>query len=243
MLYLMQRLQAPRQHTKTEGPKIHHVFGGAALGLSGDAWKVLDAICTLDYMGAAEYEFGTIPRFLHSFALRREDIRPFVFVLKVGEYNGHWERRHILVERPLPKMQNHVIFGLHIGNDQHEAALEEAFRLVAQRSSAVYVKEGARMESALDPIKDHENTSRPLGWFCLEDDAMMFVDQTLFESFSELFSVDLAGFDIPVMDKMTDWALMKKSEIVAAAVAMGVVKTKSEANRIKKADLVAALED
>lgn len=38
------------------------------MGLSEEAWDLLDPIFTLDYMGAAEFEFGAVPKTLSQFA-------------------------------------------------------------------------------------------------------------------------------------------------------------------------------
>jgi len=241
-MFLMQRLQAPPQCGPSDGVLPHHVFGGAMLGLGKEGWKVLDQLCTLDYMGAAEYEFGRLPQFLTFWAQRAGEgkILPFAFVMKVGEYEGSWERSPYRREKkPLPRMQDRVVYGLYGNWYSTPERLEADFRKVANKK--LYVKEGAYTEKALDPVSDREKRSRPLGWIVLDDDAMLFVDETLWRAFAALFVVDLEGFEPPTVSASPDYALMNKPAMVAAAVACGVVSNKTQARKMKKPELLAAL--
>lgn len=77
---LMQRLKDPPCNTKPDTVKPHHVFGGAGLGLTQQMWDVLDPLFELEYMGAAEYEFGILPRALHTFSSQK--LAAFPVVLK-----------------------------------------------------------------------------------------------------------------------------------------------------------------
>jgi len=77
---LLQRLKDPPGSTKPGTVKPHHVFGGAGLGLTQQMWDVLDPLFEVDYMGAAEYEFGVLPSALHTFSSQK--LAAFPVVLK-----------------------------------------------------------------------------------------------------------------------------------------------------------------
>jgi len=64
MVELWQRLEAPLPNANEPGTKPHHVFGGAMLGLKPEGWAAIDPLFTVAYMGAAEYEFGELPKTL-----------------------------------------------------------------------------------------------------------------------------------------------------------------------------------
>ena len=66
--YLIQRLGKP---TGGIGP---FSFGGGFIngGLSNEGAKAISSICIFDYMGAAEFEFGALPKALDSMALSAE---------------------------------------------------------------------------------------------------------------------------------------------------------------------------
>lgn len=63
-IWLIQRLQAPKEQFKTFS------FGGGLIngGLGEDAMKALGSIFSFDYMGAAEFEWGAVPMALQSLA-------------------------------------------------------------------------------------------------------------------------------------------------------------------------------
>jgi hypothetical protein len=243
--YLMQRLCDPPKRTGGPLDKAHRVFGGGMLGLSEGGWNALDQVCKIDYMGAAEYEFGELPKFLRSWVERADSLVPFAFVLKPGEYAANWERgyRSRKNQKPLPKLQQRIIYGIKPSDNFHTVEeLEAGFREVVAPGSRVYVKSGTRAEGALDPITERDVERGTRGWICLNADCCLFVNETMWRGFGALFGQDFSDFDVPEVELDRDYALMKKPELVAQAVALGVCRTKTEANKMKMAELVARLE-
>jgi hypothetical protein len=251
-MFLMQRLNAPRAHNMTDGVKLHHVFGGGLLGLSEDGWKVLDEVCTLAYMGSAEYEFGVLPKFLTSWVAGHANLRPFAFVLKPGDYKTAWGRDTRSSRKsaapPMPPLRSKVIYGLvrvSAGTGKKEVqALETAFRAVA--SGELYVKAGARIDAALDPERDRKppyalRDDGPQGWIALGHDAMFFCAESMFEGFASLFELDLTDFEAPEVPALPDYATWAKPDLVHAAVASGICHTVTAARKQKKAALVEQL--
>lgn len=235
-MYLMQRLEAPRKG-KPGAVKPHHVFGGAGIGLSQAGWDWLDQLCTLSYMGAAEYEFGELPKFLRSWGQRAEHGRAHVFKLLPGEYQVSWERSWCRRRpKPLPPLQERVVYTLYLADAPRRTPLEDALRRVFR--GEVYVKAGSRHQSALDPLTPHDDTK---GWICLGEDGMAFVDEQMWRDFAAALGIDLAEVEVPVAAEKPHYAGMKKPELVAAAVAQGCFRTKSEALRTKKDDLIKLL--
>ena len=243
--YLMQRLSDPPKRSGGLLDKAHRVFGGGMLGLSEDGWDALDQVCTIDYMGAAEYEFGVLPKFLQSWVERADSLVPFAFVLKPGEYAGNWERgyRSRKGQKPLPKLQRRVVYGIKPSGNFHTVEeLEAGFRKVVAPEDWSFVKGGAQTPGALDPITERDVRRGTRGWICLDADCCLFVNEEMWRGFGALFGQDFSDFDVPEVDLDPDYALMKKPELATQAVALGIYRTRTEANKMKKADLVSALE-
>jgi len=93
--YLVQRLLRPR--TGVDGSTVtrsHHVFGGGMLGMTPEQWAMVDPIFEIDYMGAAEYEFGIFPRTISDLLQKRASLIGFPFELKKKHLPPEWRRRN-----------------------------------------------------------------------------------------------------------------------------------------------------
>jgi len=238
-MYLMQRLKPPRP-----GPPgmkaAHHVFGGGLLGLSQGAWDALDPVCTLDYMGSAEYEFGAVPAFFRAWVEQEQELDLWYFDLKPGEYEVTYLRGR-KTKRPLPPVQTRRVYGIRTKDSRFSRGdIEAAFRKVALGKT--HVKSGAYHTRALDPVEEWDMGHRAvLGWLCLEENCALFTDETMWRGFATLFGAEAES--PPPLDLTPNWAAYKKPELVAAAVQLGCVSTKTEANKLSKQALVDLLSE
>jgi hypothetical protein len=218
------------------------------LGLTEEAWDLLDRLCTIDYMGSAEFEFGKLPNFLASWMDRAEEgFDLWTMVLKPGEFKPSWVRERLDNASSIytPVKSSIVYFmrpmagkdtGRHAPLDRE--TLETHFRAAAMGS--IRSKDPHQASRALDPL-DTPLRRRVKGWIVLDEDCMIFVDQKMWEGFAELFGASTADVLIPKLEDQVDWASMKKPDLVRSAVTLGVVRNKTIATKMKKVQLVQAL--
>lgn len=207
--YLVQRLLPP---TKVEGPlgKAHRVFGGGMLGLTKKAWDVLDEVCVVDYMGSAEYEFGTLPRSLHELAQDHEKLVAFEFVVKGRDIKaGWWRERAATVERrkelaaakkagkkakrakkPHPP-EDATFYAL--CREEHREEVEKRVRLIA--ADKLRTRDGTLIEYVLDPEPGRDRIGIACGWYELDNGFFFFTDKVMWEGFQKLFGVGESGAD------------------------------------------------
>jgi hypothetical protein len=238
--YLMQRLLPPREKAGSPFDNAHRVFGGGMLGLSESAWDLMDQLCHIDYMGAAEFEFGALPEFMGSWQKRAEEgFDLWCFTMKPGEYAPNWVRVSRRAKRKLlPPLQERIVYCIRPKKGKYgREYVEEQFRGVAL--GTVRGKEPANTGRALDPLEsDYRKMS---GWVVLNADCMIFVDEKMWRNFAELFGGDVSSVEIPKVAEKPNYAAMKKGQLVQAAVTLGLVRNKTEAGKIKKAELVSLL--
>jgi hypothetical protein len=203
---LLQRLKKPKPPGKRLLENAHRVFGGNMLLLSEEAWDLLDPIFLLDYMGAAEYEFGILPRTLGGILddAKKGDLVATSFQLKGKDVKPNWargmadrkERRKIIeqskaegkkpprakktYQAPIPNRQIYVLC-----RGDWCAEVHERIRWLAKEGGNI--KAGSHMERALDPMTEYDLELR--GWVELNNGFFFFVDENMWRKVCELFGV------------------------------------------------------
>jgi hypothetical protein len=237
--YLVQRMRRPRSYNVTDGVKPHHVFGGSALGLSKEAWEILDSFCTLDYMGAAEYEAwggpGPVPQAFNRLAewASGGKLETFAFVIGPHQRALNWHRGYAKKNEVLPPAKFVTIFGI-----VHEELFDEAqerIRTLAKDERSFNVKQGTRLTASLDPLSEYEVKDPVCGWLELNNTFLFFSDRKMWESCCEFF--ELQKCEVPQAPVLFDFSKMKKPELVDAAMSMGMFAFKADAKRIKAPEL------
>jgi len=211
------------------------VFGGGNLGMGEEAWNLLDRLCRFDYMGAAEYEFGAVREAFDGLITRPGGLTSFSQGIGPQQRKLSYKRGYS--RETLPPAKNVVVFGIYPAKSSayyHERVL----RLV-EDEGPFSVKGGAAIAESFDPITYSGRTDYTVGWLEIDNGFMFFSDETMWRGFCELFSVTPCG--VPEVEETVNYASMKKPDLVKAAVNLGVCRTKSEANRIKKGELVTLL--
>lgn len=205
------------------------------LGLTTKAWDVLDELCTIEYMGAAEYEFGKLPKFLGGFldVAEEKGLSTFSFVLGPNERELSFNRKHHNSSAPLPPAQDVRLYGICV-TDQVDLIVDRIRELA---KDSCRVKRGSGLSNALDP---YDNDNPVTGWVELSNGFLFFSDETMWRGFSDLFSVDTC--EVPKTVAVTvDYTKMLKPDLVKAAVKLGMFRTKTAANKVGKAVLLSQL--
>lgn len=84
--YLIQRLRKPY------GRDNPFSFGGGLRngGLSDEAMDILRGVFSFDYMGAAEFEFGAVPKALQGIAKDADQFVAFSFTIPLKKVEKDW---------------------------------------------------------------------------------------------------------------------------------------------------------
>ncbi len=172
---LIQRLRKPIKKTGTKLDIAHRVFGGGMLGLSEKGWDILDQIWIPDYMGAAEFEWGALPKCLSRLIQNRGNLTFFNFTIPGKSIKKSWS---IVEDNFKPKdAKVYVICS--------EKDVEEVKTVILNLAKDdTRLKEGIRFNDTLQKSSfSKEDQSRlPYGWIDIENDYMFFADSEMFEN-------------------------------------------------------------
>lgn len=201
--WLIQRLgPAPTSDLEARGSQV---FGGGMLMLSKEAWKICQQAFNFDYMGAAEYEFGTIPNKLREMAEFRGELVAFSFILKKNEIKPNFSRemayrdarrkelaaakaagkRAKRAKKVLPALEERTVYVLCRKQDREE--VERRIRLLALEE--LRVRDWTAFAQALDPCDEHD--SRRIGWLELDNGFFFFIDKDAWEKTCAIFQVEV----------------------------------------------------
>jgi len=188
--YLVQRLDAP---TKTNmHDKIEHAFGGASkIAMSPEGFQLLRDVFSFDYMGAAEYEFGTVPNVLKTIVEDSANLVATSIVVPVASIEPNWERKRptrtakgaVAKKQPKhPPITDKVVYVL--CRKDHLPEVEKRVNLLA--GGKIRTKMGTAFPDALDPIDEFDARTR--GWLELDNGFFFFLDKTMWRKTTVLFT-------------------------------------------------------
>lgn len=187
--WLVQRLNKPRTGSSLLGSDNPFAFGGGMRngGLSDEAMGFLREIWSFDYMGAAEFEFGAVPKALQLVAKAANDgkLTTETIVIPVDEIATHWEdNRKGAAKRERPESGTVYL----LCQEEHAGEAETRIRTWA---AAEYndLKEPTRLARSLDPVSKWDGDTQ--GWLELNNGFLFFTDRTMFEKTCELFGVEV----------------------------------------------------
>lgn len=167
--YLIQRLDPPYPSDRLSALSEAFSFGGGLRngGLTEDAMKLLRPVFRFDYMGAAEFEFGAVPKAL-------SDI---------------YER----ASKGLLDSRSFTLDGTDLWVIADSGDLDEAERRV--RSWALPHGERPRMKESthLDGVLTGQDWVRVRGWLEIDNGWFAFADETMFEGVARLFEVPVSA--------------------------------------------------
>jgi hypothetical protein len=155
------------------------------------AGEVLRRYIRWDYMGAAEYEFGTIPAALEAVVSKSDRLVPFTMTIQATQIPRNFARERkaytrsgkLAKKQPVhPAMKDRDVYVL--GLPEH--AEEIRCRLLRLVKREIRVKMGTRFDLALDPIEDFHKEVH--GWMELNNGFFFFVDQGMWAALTMLFT-------------------------------------------------------
>lgn len=207
--YLIQRLEAPRQTSSHTELLNAFSFGG---GLSKEAIQLLSTVCSFDYMGAAEFEFGALPKALQAMAAHAQSKPPTLVAYsqpilppskptlhdgqKPPSENTPWRTKGKLD----PEQVTFYVVAPAIDREtitQRIADLyhyDETTRTYTHDSTTYWqgLKERTSIQEACYTQQGLlQHPSRILGWLELDNGYFFTIDKTMWEGFSKLFGVPI----------------------------------------------------
>jgi len=183
--YLVQRLTKPHKLEDGNTNKYQAIsevfsFGGGYQngGLAEDAMKLLRPIFGFDYMGAAEYEFGEVPKALSAIYLAIPN-------LASGFVHVKCSRQFYKKQRIVVKNEADIFY---ICQKYHEEEVKKRIKDFSKGyRSKIHTKEGVLLDVAICPDPEIEN--RNVGWLELDNGYFFFTDKEMFEKTAKLFEV------------------------------------------------------
>ena len=205
--WLIQRLKLPPQSELAA--KASRVFSGAGIGLSSDAWTLLQQIFDIDYMGAAEYEFGSLPRSWQAFVADRTSLVAFTQTLARKDIapNPEWQwrgrearRRVLAAAKAAGKKPPRARAGAYVSSMRNVSVFASVYvicrldqqsdvkdRIAALAADELRVRDSIHFISALDPLTDRDH--EVCGWYELDNGFFFFTNKMMWQKTARLFSV------------------------------------------------------
>lgn len=183
--WLIQRLEKPRGKGLL-GVDNPFSFGGGLRngGLSDEAMGLLRGVFSFDYMGAAEFEFGAVPKALQSIASDATHLAGRVIEIPLSAVAPHWK------ERKAPAPDGHGTVFL-LARETQLDEVEQRVRGFAKDGYTASLKEATRLDSALRP--QNEWDQNVCGWLELDNGFFFFADRDMWLQTSALFGVEVRG--------------------------------------------------
>lgn len=179
---LVQRLCEPARGKDSTLSKVHRAFGGAMVGLKEEAWDLLDPIFRIDYMGAAEFEFGIIPRTLGSLA--EDNLLSGQMVVAAKDIESKMWRKNA------PKPHDRTVY--YLCRAEHGEQIEQRIRDLAKNKFRL--KEMSYVPEALNPADEYEK--KYIGWLELDNGFFFFVDEHAWRETCKLFGAEVSDVEV-----------------------------------------------
>ena len=178
--WLVQRLERPYERRRLLGLDNPFAFGGGLVngGLSKDAMDLLRGVFRFDYMGAAEFEWGAVPKALNTIAKAAKQYCAFSVRIPLAEVARHWRDKS--KGTPVGNAEVYVIC-----RREQAAPVETQIREWA--AGRERLKESTRLAAALRPVAEWDTET--CGWLELDNGFFFFTDKVMFEATTRLFGV------------------------------------------------------
>ena len=181
--WLVQRLQKPLGGGQMAALADAFSFGGGLKngGLSDEAMDLIRDVFRFDYMGAAEFEFGAVPKALQQIARQQGDLEAGSIEIPLAEVAPPFLERK--KESPLGAA---TVFWLAPSAWSDEVA--ERIRAWASEGYRSHLKEPHHLERSLRPADEWDRHT--CGWLELDNGFLFFTDREMWEKACTLFGVD-----------------------------------------------------
>lgn len=195
--YLIQRLKKPFVVKNEENPKanlLHKLasafsFGGGLVngGLSENAMQKLSSIWRYDYMGAAEFEWGAVPKSLDIMAKKQKSLitgQISVSASAIKWANGKSEK----------VSSSGIVF--YVCDEKIETEVRNCISKFANPiEGGFFTKESVNLAENLVGFEYHSDT---VGWHDIVNNFLFFTDAEMYRGFCELFGIEPVKSCIPV---------------------------------------------
>ena len=172
--YLVQRLKKPYDNPDPKTIlEMMSAYGLAATGLSDEARKILRSVCVFDYMGSAEYEFGSIPR---TFREMVKDIQKLTAFGTGVSFKYHNWRTKKNVEG------TRTIYIICRFDD-----IDEIVKRI--REMAVGTSQHKERPEVDESLAEYEYSKDTYGWLELDNGYMFFKEERMWKNFCTMFGV------------------------------------------------------
>jgi hypothetical protein len=188
--YLVQRLQKPYK-TENNLTRLANAFsfGGGLVngGIPEEGMKLLKDIFRFDYMGAAEFEFGAVPKALSKISENYENLIGFK-IMAPYLYEG-WDKGKKEFKGIKP------VYILCHKDDRDEVVKRiKKWAKCNYQSKDFLTKEAVNLNLSLasqqlleEKIRDYVNDT--VGWLELDNGYFFFTDEEMFQKTCDLFDV------------------------------------------------------
>jgi hypothetical protein len=189
--YLIQRLEPPFENPGPLGDNPFSFGGGYKNGgLSDEAMSLLNGIFRFDYMGAAEFEFGSVPKALNKIAKAAEsgDLDAWEFEVLYSKIKAPdcWRKGEEEINPPAPRSRA-TLYAIAPG--EWREAVEDRVAALASKKPP-HLKEWTMLPQVLRPTNtEYQPTVR--GWLELDNGFMFFADRTMWAKTAALFGIEV----------------------------------------------------
>ena len=177
--WLVQRLKKPY------GRSNPFSFGGGLRngGLSEEAMELLNGVFSFDYMGAAEFEFGAVPKALQLIAKESDQYLTTTLSFPLSKVEKGWRDKS--TEAPTGEALVYVICRKGDVQEVHNRIKGWAFK---PYDKANQLKEITMLSQTLRP--DSEWSPEVAGWLELDNGFFFFLDKEMWEKTADLFGME-----------------------------------------------------
>lgn len=177
--WLVQRLKKPY------GRDNPFAFGGGLRngGLSDEAMELLRGVFSFDYMGAAEFEFGAVPKALQAIAKNAEKYEAWSFTLPLNKVAKGW--RDKTTEDPIGDVTIYVICNVLDDGDVEARIKSWAYEPYEKTNQ---LKETTMLSQTLRP--DSDWVTGVEGWLELDNGFFFFLNKEMWEKTADLFGLE-----------------------------------------------------
>lgn len=181
--WLVQRLNKP--HAPLGQIKDNPFnFGGGLQngGLRSEAMDLLRGIFSFDYMGAAEFEWGAVPKALNEIA-NADSLKAYEFGIPFTKVEKSWRSED---EHPTGTASIYVLCPGEWGDEVQDRITAWAAK-DGDYESGVRLKERTRLAASLRG----DEFAGTCGWLELDNGFLFFTDRQMWEQTCALFGIDV----------------------------------------------------
>lgn len=192
---LIQRLKLPR-------PNNNGRFGfGCGLprgGLSLEAWELISPLCSFDYMGAAEFEFGALANAFAKLWDAKRQLEAWQMVVYSGPEFNNTGKMHMYNQKALEKIRRTYSIGASVfvlsPRNIHPLVADCIFSIAVGDDG--FLKEPTCLRNTMftSPswVRGEEDEwvkNMARGWIELDNGFMFFADEEMWRGFANIFGV------------------------------------------------------